>query len=63
MSIKLLCGASKGFMKVFKTFIKLFETPQGIVKIKINVNFFTSSGFGTGMINSCKTNGLLIGSI
>ena len=29
----LLCGASKGFMKAFKAFIKPFETPQGSVKI------------------------------
>ena len=31
----LLCGASKGFMKVFKAFIKHFEAPQRGVKIKI----------------------------
>ena len=31
----LLCGASKGFMKALKTFIKLFEAPQRSVKIKI----------------------------
>ena len=31
----LLCGASKGFMKAIKVFIKLFEAPQRIVKIKI----------------------------
>ena len=24
----LLCGASKGFMKAFKAFVKLFEAPQ-----------------------------------
>ena len=30
----LLCGASKGFMKTFKAFIKPFEAPQRIVKIK-----------------------------
>ena len=29
-----LCGASKGFMKVFKDLIKPFETPQS-VKITI----------------------------
>ena len=32
---KLLCGASKGFMKAFKAFIKPFEAPQRSVKIKI----------------------------
>ena len=30
----LLCGASKGFMKALKAFIKPFEAPQGSVKIK-----------------------------
>ena len=30
----LLCGASKGFMKALKAFIKLFEAPQRSVKIK-----------------------------
>ena len=31
----LLCGASKGFMKVLKAFIKPFEASQKSVKIKI----------------------------
>ena len=31
----LLCGPSKGFMKVLKAFIKPFEAPQKSVKIKI----------------------------
>ena len=31
----LLCGASKGFMKAFKVFMKPFETPQRSVKINI----------------------------
>ena len=31
----LLCGASKGFMKTLKAFIKPFEAPQRSVKIKI----------------------------
>ena len=31
----LICGVLKGFTKAFKTFIKLFETPQSSVKIKI----------------------------
>ena len=30
----LLCGASKGFMRALKAFIKSFEAPQGSVKIK-----------------------------
>ena len=30
-----LCGASKGFMKALKTFIKPFEAPQRSAKIKI----------------------------
>ena len=29
----LLCGASKGFMKTFKAFIKPFEAPQISVEI------------------------------
>ena len=29
-----LCGASKGFMKAFKAFIKPFEAPQRSAKIK-----------------------------
>ena len=31
----LLCGASKGFMKALKAFIKPFEAPKRSVKIKI----------------------------
>ena len=38
-------------MKVFKAFIKPFEAPQRIVKIKILLNFFSSSGIGTGRVN------------
>ena len=47
----LLCGASKGFMKAFKAFIKPFEALQRSVKIKIYVNFFSSSGIGVGRVN------------
>ena len=47
-----LCGASKGFMKVFKAFVKLFKTPQSSVKIKILVNFISSSGIGVGMVKT-----------
>ena len=36
----LRCGASKGFMKTFKAFIKPFEAPQKSVKIKIQIIFF-----------------------
>ena len=42
----LLCGASKGFMKTFKVFIKPFEASQRSVKIKILLNFFTLPGIG-----------------
>ena len=37
----LLCGASKGFMKALKAFIKPFEAPQRSVKIKINLIFIS----------------------
>ena len=43
--LTLLCGASKGFMKAFKAFIKLFEAPQNSVKIKIQLNFFFKTTF------------------
>ena len=46
--VQLLCGASKDFMKVLKTFIKPFEAPQRIVKIK--VNFLSLSGIRTGRV-------------
>ena len=38
-------------MKALKTFIKPFEAPQRSMKIKIELNFFTSSGTGTGRVN------------
>ena len=41
----LLCGASKGFMKALKAFIKYFEEPQRSVKIKIELNFYFSTTF------------------
>ena len=31
----LLCGASKDFIKILKTFIEPFEAPQRSVKVKI----------------------------
>ena len=43
----ILCGASKGFMKTLKAFIKLSEAPERSVKIKISVNFFFLSGIRT----------------
>ena len=41
----LLCGASKGFMKALKAFIKPFEVPQRSVKIKILINFYFNINF------------------
>ena len=41
----LLCGVSKGFIKVLKAFIKPFEVPQRSVKIKILVNFYFNINF------------------
>ena len=45
-----LCGASKGFMKALKTFIKYSGAPQRKVKSKIEVRFFSSSRIGTGRV-------------
>ena len=42
----LLCGASKGFMKAFKAFIKPFDTPQRSVKIKLTLIFSLRPGLG-----------------
>ena len=50
----LLCGASKGFMNALKTFIKPFEARQRSVKIKIQLNFFSSSGIGTGRVKKLQ---------
>ena len=36
----LLWGASKGFMKAFKSFIKPFDGPQRSSRKKISVNFY-----------------------
>ena len=38
-------------MKAFKVFIKPFKAPQRSEKIKILLNFFSSSGIGTGRVN------------
>ena len=35
----LLCGASKGFMKVLKALTKPFEAPKRSAKVKLSVNF------------------------
>ena len=43
----MLYCASKGFLKAFKAFKKPFEELERRVKIKIYVNFFSSSGIGT----------------
>ena len=37
-------------MKVFKVFIKPFEALQRSLKIKLELNFFSSSGIGTGRV-------------
>ena len=39
-------------MKAFKAFIKPFEAPQRSAKIKIELNFFSSAGIGTGRVKS-----------
>ena len=41
----LYCGASAGFMKALKVFIKPFEAPQRNVKIKIYANFYFNTTF------------------
>ena len=41
----LLHCASRGFMKVLKVLIKLFEVPQRIVKIKISVDFCYNTAY------------------
>ena len=41
----LFCGASKGFMKVLKAFIKPFEVPKRSGKIKVSVNFYLNINF------------------
>ena len=41
----LLCGASKGFMKALKAFIKPFKVAQRSVKVKIQVNFYFTTTF------------------
>ena len=50
----LLCGASKGFTRAFKAFIKPFEGSQRSEKIKISVTFFNlmqlSDMHGAGMV-------------
>ena len=57
----LLCGASKGFIKVLKAFIKPFEAPQRSEKIKIEANFYFNTALtqhsemhGAGIVKSGK---------
>ena len=40
-----LCGASKGFIKALKAFIKSFEAPQRSAKINILLNFHFNTTF------------------
>ena len=42
----------KGFTKALNAFIKPLQAPQGSMKIKIWVNFLTSSEIGTGKVNT-----------
>ena len=43
-------GASKGFMKALKAFIKPFEAPQRSVTIKmLKLNFYFNTTFWNGM--------------
>ena len=42
-------------MKAFKAFIKPFEALQRSVKIKMYVNFFSSSGIGAGRVKKVVT--------
>ena len=44
-SFTLLCGISKGFMKVLNAFLKPFKAPQSSVKTKINVNLYFNNTF------------------
>ena len=46
----LLGGASKGFKKALKAFIKLSEAPRRSVKIKIEINFDSSSKIVMGRV-------------
>ena len=48
------CGASKGFMKTLKAFIKPFKEPQRSVKIKFKLIFISiqlSEMHRTGRVN------------
>ena len=60
LSFTLLCGATKDFMKAFKAFIKPFEAPQRNVKIKIEVNFLSLSGVGTGKVKISQEQNLTV---
>ena len=50
----LLCGASKGFMKALKAFIKPFQAPQRGMKKNFKLIFILiqhSEMYGTGRVN------------
>ena len=47
-------------MKAFKAFIKPFEAPQRNVKIKIEVNFLSLSGVGTGKVKISQEQNLTV---
>ena len=49
----LFCGASKGFMKAVKAFMKPFEAPQRSVKIKISVKFYFNINFLNVQYRKC----------
>ena len=44
--LTLLCGPSKGFKKALQVFIKFFEAPQRIVKLKFKLVFFIRPALG-----------------
>ena len=50
----LLFGASKGFMKTFKTFVEPFEVTQRSLKKNFSLNFLSSSGIETGRVNKAR---------
>ena len=47
------CGASKGFMKALKDFIKPFEASQRSVKIKLKLNFYFNVTFRNAWVDKC----------
>ena len=47
-----LCGASKGFLKALKAFIRPSEAPQRSVKIKITLFLFVRDWHRKGQVNT-----------